>query len=86
MYGTKLYQGKIGNLSLLLCPNEIARADARQNRHQLRFTVADAGATLRMALNAGATLLNDVADHGGDKIASIRDPDGNSIEFIQTSR
>jgi len=86
MFGTTLYQGKIGNVSLLLCPNEIARADARQNRHQLRFVVADVGSTMRLALEAGATLLNDISDQDGEKIGSVRDPDGNSIEFSQSAK
>ncbi len=83
MYGTTLYQGKLGGISLLLCPNEIARAKAEQNRHQLRFTVNDIAATMRSALANGATLLNEISDHEGAKIASVRDPDGNSIEFVQ---
>jgi predicted enzyme related to lactoylglutathione lyase len=84
MYGTTLYQGKLGGISLLLCPNEIARAKAEQNRHQLRFTVKDVAETMRLALANGATLLNEISDHDGAKIASVRDPDGNSIEFMQT--
>jgi predicted enzyme related to lactoylglutathione lyase len=66
--------------------NEIARAKAGQNRHQLRFTVKDVAATLRNALANGGTLLNDTTEQAGAKIASVRDPDGNSIEFIQTSK
>jgi len=86
MFDTMLYQGKIGNVSLLLCPNEIARADAKQNRHQLRFTVADVSETMRLALKTGATLLNDASEQNGEKIGSVRDPDGNSIEFSQMTK
>jgi hypothetical protein len=35
MLGTTLYEGKLAGVGLLLCPNEIARAKAEQNRHQL---------------------------------------------------
>jgi catechol 2,3-dioxygenase-like lactoylglutathione lyase family enzyme len=83
MFGTTLYQGQLAGISLLLCPNEIARAQAEQNRHQLRLTVKDIAATMRLALANGATLLNEISDHEGAKIASVRDPDGNSIEFMQ---
>jgi catechol 2,3-dioxygenase-like lactoylglutathione lyase family enzyme len=86
MFGTTLYQGKLGGISLLLCPNEIARAEAKQNRHQLRFAVNDVAETMRLALANGATLLNEVSVHEGAKIASVRDPDGNSIEFVQTTK
>jgi predicted enzyme related to lactoylglutathione lyase len=86
MYETTLYQGKLGGISLLLCPNEIARAKAEQNRHQLRFTVKDIAATMRSALANGAILLNEISDHDGAKIASVRDPDGNSIEFVQATK
>jgi catechol 2,3-dioxygenase-like lactoylglutathione lyase family enzyme len=86
MFGTTLYQGTLGGISLLLCPNEIARAKAEQNRHQLRFTVKDIAATMRLALASGATLLNEISDHDGAKIASVRDPDGNSIEFLQAAK
>src|SRR5574341_972901 len=83
MFGTTLYQGKLGGISLLLCPNEIARAKAEQNRHQLRFTVKDIAATMRLALGNGATLLNEISEQADGKIAAVRDPDGNSIEFVQ---
>jgi catechol 2,3-dioxygenase-like lactoylglutathione lyase family enzyme len=86
MFGTTLYQGKLGGISLLLCPNEIARAEAKQNRHQWRFAVNDVAETMRLALANGATLLNEVSVHEGAKIASVRDPDGNSIEFVQTTK
>lgn len=83
MFGTTLYQGKLGGISLLLCPNKIAPAKAEQNRHQLRFTVKDIAAPMRLALGNDATRLNEIAQQDGVKLAAVCDPDGNSIEFVQ---
>lgn len=83
MYGARLYQGQLGDLGLLLCPNEIAQARAEQNRHQLRFSVDDIVLLMQRALANGGTLLNETTDQPGGKISAVRDPDGNSIEFMQ---
>lgn len=85
-FGTTLYEGRLGDLRLVLCPNEIAGVKAEQNRHQLRFGVKDIAATMRLALANGATLLNEVVEQDGVQLAAVRDPDGNSIEFMQAGK
>lgn len=84
MYGMRLYQGQLESLSLLLCPNEIAQARAEQNRHQPRFSVDDIVLLMQRAVANGGTKLNEITDQSGGKIGAVRDPDGNSIEFVQT--
>lgn len=82
-YGTTLYEGSLANLNLLLCPNEVAKVQAEQNRHQLRFIVTDVEETLRRAWDAGGSLEGDIVEDAGEKVAAVRDPDGNTIEFRQ---
>ncbi len=83
LFGTTLYAGKLGDLGFVLCPNEIAGVKAERNRHQLRFSVNDIAAIMRSALANGATRLNEIVEQDGVQLAAVRDPDGNSIEFMQ---
>ncbi len=66
--------GRLGDVKLLLCPREIAGVTAEQNTIQLRFVVRDLAKTMTAALDAGGEKIDDV---------SVRDPDGNSIEFAE---
>jgi predicted enzyme related to lactoylglutathione lyase len=50
------------------------------------WNVNDINASLRLLLDAGATMQQAVSDVGGGKlIASVKDPDGNIIGLIQPS-
>jgi predicted enzyme related to lactoylglutathione lyase len=75
--------GKLGGLDLLMCPNEIARVDAQQNRHQFRFAVEDLARVIAAVREAGGESLGDIQMEGDAKLWSARDPEGNTIEFIQ---
>lgn len=81
-YGSTLYKGALAGIALLFCPNEIAGVQAEQNRHQLRFTVPDLEQVLASVRAAGGSV---DADQSGDQTgrAVVRDPDGNTIEFVQ---
>ena len=86
-FGEKLYKGNMAGFDLLICPSHIAGIQAEQNRHQLKFSVRNIERTMDGALEAGGTVLNEVTeDHQGFRIAAVRDPDGNSIEFEQAPR
>lgn len=82
-YGTTLYEGSLADLNLLLCPHDIAKVEAEQNRHQLRFVVNDVEEMMRRAWDAGGSLMGEIVEDAGEKIAGVRDPDGNTIEFRQ---
>ena len=82
-YGTTLYRGTLAGVTLLLCPNEIAGVQADQNRHQLTIAVPDLRATLQRVRESGGTLDAAAAEETSNTAASIRDPDGNTIELIQ---
>ena len=48
------------------------------------FQVDDINSSVQALLDAGAEMQEDVKDVGGGKlIASVKDPDGNVIGFIQ---
>ena len=79
----QFYAGKIGELDLTLCPNAIAGVEARQNRQQLRFAVRDIEALMQRGLAVHGTEINPVDEYKGAKVASLADPDGNTIEFVE---
>lgn len=74
------YQGSFLGMSLVLCPNEIADVDARQNRHQFRVAVSDVDATVATVLALGGRVLHDDTT-GGHRLVGIADPDGNTYEL-----
>lgn len=76
-YGTTLYRGTLAGVDVLLCPNDVARVDARQNRKQLTFTVDDLDALAVRAERAGGSIVNRSAEALG-----VSDPDGNTLEFV----
>jgi predicted enzyme related to lactoylglutathione lyase len=80
--GATFYRGSISGLEILLCPNEIARVDAKQNRKQLTFVVPDLRKILETVESAGGHVVNQ-SDDG--TICGVSDPDGNTLEFIQQS-
>ena len=83
-YGSTLYSGKMGDFVLMLCPKEVAGVTAEQTRHQFDYVIADADAVVKAVKEWGGELMNDVQVSESSKIASIRDPDGNTMVFIQS--
>lgn len=79
----QFYGGQIAGLELTLCPNSIANVVAEQNRQQFRFAVADIEAVMRNGLANHGSEINPVDEYKGAKVASLADPDGNTIEFVQ---
>lgn len=75
--------GTLAELAFVFCPREIAGVDAEQNTIQLRFVVPDLEESVRRALAAGGRVIDPVAESGGRRTASVRDPDGNSVELAQ---
>ena len=79
----QFYRGKLGDLELALCPNAIAGVEAQQNRQQFRFQVDDIAAVMTAGMAAGGSEINPIDEFEGAKVASLADPDGNTIEFVQ---
>lgn len=77
-------RGRMGSLQLLFCPKEVAGVTAEQNTIQLRFVVGDLNATVRRASESGGCEIGERKTLGTARLAAIRDPDGNSIELIET--
>ena len=78
------HQGNLAGIDLVLCSNETARVKATQNRQQLRFLVADLEATMQLVKSAGGKIIGKVNERHDEKVATVHDPDGNSLEFTQS--
>lgn len=77
------HKGQIADIPTLLCPNSIAQVDAKQNRQQFDFVVDDLENTVQAALEHGGTIIQAIEKQGSVDVASVYDPDGNSLVFIQ---
>ncbi|MEM6431722.1 MAG: VOC family protein [Deinococcota bacterium] len=78
------YQGNLGQLNLLVCPNTVAEVVAEQNRQQFLVEVTDIEDVVNAATQHGGTLMDDgiTRDEHAAR-AALYDPDGNSLELIQ---
>jgi predicted enzyme related to lactoylglutathione lyase len=81
--GATGYRGKLAGMDVLMCPNTVARVDARQNRQQFDFLVDDVRATVAAALAHGGKEISPIYEQNGVLIGSVYDPDGNSMVFKQ---
>lgn len=77
------YQGEIGQLLFTLVPNDVAKIEARQNRHQMTFWVDDIEKTLHAAIQAGGVKMQQSLETDTGKLLAVLDPDGNTLEFIE---
>jgi len=81
IHGITFYNGALGGILILICPNEIARVDAKQSRHQLAIRVGDLKSLLGKVESLGGLIETPITESMTEAI--IRDPDGNTIEVIQ---
>ena len=79
----QFYGGALAGLEVALCPNAIAGVIAEQNRQQFRFEVSDIEAVMEKGLANHGSEINPVDEYKGAKVASMADPDGNTIEFVE---
>lgn len=79
----QFYGGSLAGLEVALCPNAIAGVVAEQNRQQFRFEVSDIEAVMEKGLANHGSEINPVDEYKGAKVASMADPDGNTIEFVE---
>ncbi|HEX9654472.1 MAG TPA: VOC family protein [bacterium] len=83
--GETLQSVKIGNMELLFCSKSLAKVDADHNTIQLRFVVEDVQKAFAAGLANGGKQINAVQMSEGRLHGSLRDPDNNSLEFIQSN-
>jgi predicted enzyme related to lactoylglutathione lyase len=81
--GAFLYEGKLFGLDYLLIPNDILGVRAEQGRYQLDIKVNDIDAVVGRAVNVGGTLKAGVRRRDNMRVATVFDPDGNTLTFIQ---
>ena len=79
----QFYGGKIAGMELTLCPNTIAGVVAEQNRQQFRFEVSEIETVMGKGLANHGSEINPIDEYKGAKVASLADPDGNTIEFVE---
>lgn len=79
----QFYAGALCGMKLTFCPNTIAGVIAEQNRQQFRFRVADIEAVMAAGLANHGGEINPIDEYKGAKVASLADPDGNTIEFVE---
>ncbi len=79
----QFYGGTLVGVQLTLCPNAIAQVVAEQNRQQFRFQVDDIELVMANGKANHGTEINPIDEYKGAKVASLADPDGNTIEFVQ---
>ncbi len=78
-----IYTGYIGETSITLAPISITNVDARDNQIQLDVLVNSIEETLKFSNNNHGRTLNEPLLSDGFKVASLDDPDGNSIVIKQ---
>jgi len=79
--GATFYNGTLAGVPVMICPNEIARVDANQSRHQLAIQVGDLKSLLGKVESMGGRIETPITE--SITAAVIRDPDGNTIEVMQ---
>lgn len=79
--GVTFYNGTLAGVPVQICPNEIARVEAKQSRHQLAFRVADLRSLLGRVESAGGSIETPITESMTEAI--LRDPDGNTINHEQ---
>jgi len=79
----QFYAGALCGMKLTFCPNTIAGVIAEQNRQQFRFQVDEIEAVMTKGLANHGCEINPIEEYKGAKVASLADPDGNTIEFVE---
>ncbi|MDN5210600.1 VOC family protein [Fulvivirgaceae bacterium BMA12] len=82
-YGVILYEGKFGRMKMLMCPADIARNTARQNRHQFDIIVKSLDNYKQKILENGGVLIENVTENNDCYAMGFKDPDGNSMVLIE---
>ncbi|MFC1959685.1 VOC family protein [Chloroflexota bacterium] len=86
-YDNMLYRGNLAGFTFIICPNEMLGIQADKNRQQFDFFVTDVDTAVAGALDTGGGFYGEegVSRWDGVKMASLRDPDGNSLVLREKS-
>lgn len=82
-YGTSLYSTRVNGIEVMICPNSIANVKADQARHQFEFVIDDLEKTLSVVEAIQGTEVHEMTKSGNSLLATVSDPDGNLVLFIQ---
>ena len=83
MFGASLFEGQLNGIQVLLCPAEIARNTATQNRYQFHFAVSNLDRVIETAKENGGQLMGEMIIDANRKSIGIADPDLNSLVFFE---
>lgn len=78
-----LYKGRLGDLDLLFCPNEILQIQAEKNNLQLTLEVDSLERAVAAAEDHGGGVLTN-PEAANELRVGLVDPDGNTIEVVET--
>lgn len=86
-YGTTLFEGHLGGISFIICPNEVLGVRAENNRMKFEFFVTDIDSAVRAARRTGGDFYgqNHITTRHGIQVASLTDPDGNTLVLRERS-
>ena len=73
-----LYEGELDGIIFQICPNEVAKVKASQNRQQFEFLVNDIEQVISLSERFGGSVKK-----RDEYVVSIIDPDGNTLVFTQ---
>lgn len=83
MFGHTLFVSRYQSIELMFCPKDLAGVEANTNTLQLRFLVDDVAASYAKGVTHNVATLSEPGLIEGSYQASMRDPDGNSLELKQ---
>ncbi|MBN3555776.1 VOC family protein [Fictibacillus nanhaiensis] len=79
----RFYKGKIGEIGLLFCPNEMLGIKAEKNNIQFTVQVSNLEEILSKASQCGGKQIQGINREESRSSVGILDPDGNSIELLE---
>ncbi|MBD7965840.1 VOC family protein [Fictibacillus norfolkensis] len=78
------YKGKLGEVVLLFCPNEMLGIKAEKNNIQFTVQVSNLDEVLAKVLQYGGVPIQEIIQEETQYKIGILDPDGNSIELLES--
>jgi len=79
-------QGALSEVTFVLCSTQTGKPKTVLQRAPLRFTVSDLAEARRRVEAAGGEIENELDEPPADGPLTVRDPDGNLLELIPTSK
>jgi len=79
-----IHRGDLKGLILELCPAELAKNTAQQNRHQLKIATSNIHNAAALTKKHGGSLMGEITKMENESQLAILDPDQNSIVLVQS--